>query len=313
MVSRLARRSGVAVVQIAEQLWWTPSIVLHVGVGLQHAEAFIMKRECWPAITLHGYEPHPQTYEDIKASYPGQLRQMAIGNHIGEVEFYSPSQHRDGSSVFRRADNDSKYTVPMSTLDALYPDGLGGRCLLWIDAEGNDLAVLEGATKILPEVDMINIETTACVPPGWADATQIDRWLREHDFRRQWVHTQRIHVGQQDCIYVRTKIFDPAICPCPCQLEGLPVRHCADELSFFEVSVKRDLRAESKPSNRRIPAGGAVVVRRDCQLQTKGTRRWQLRWCGYAKNEAVALDAAREVARDILAGRLPDWVQVTAG
>lgn len=314
MVSRLARRSGAAVVQIAELLFWQPDVVYHVGVGLNHVEAHIMKGECWPAAKLIGFEPNPVTYADIHATYPGELRKVALSNRCEIARFYQPNRHRDGSSLFPRASDDIVYEVEVWTLDALYPDGPGGaRCLLWVDAEGNDLAVLEGAQRFIAGVQMVNIETTGTAAPGWGDQSQVDRWLREHGFRRQWVHTQRIHAGQQDCIYVRDEIFDPAICPCPCQLEGFTYRACTEpQLTLFEITVNRDLVASSKQGGRTISSQDAIVMR-ECTLSTRGKRHWKLRWCGYARNESIALDSARETARDILAGRMPTWVQVTAG
>src|SRR3990167_6467231 len=266
MVSRLARRSGVAVVQIAELLQWRPDIIYQVGVGLQHAECFIMRDECWPEVKIIGFEPNPTTYHEIFESYPGTLYPYALGNEVRDsVSFYQPDKHRDGSSLFRRAANDVAYLVPMSTLDTLFPDGPGyPNCLLWIDAEGNDLAVLDGAQKFLNGVQFINIEVTGTPSgPGWASPGVIQDWLNSRGFRCQWSHTQRIHVGQMDCIYVREELINPDICFCPCQIRGIPRKEHTGKymLSFFEVVVSRDRSTTLKRGGRHISSDEEVVVK----------------------------------------------------
>lgn len=319
MVSRLARRSGVAVVQIAELLQFKPDVVYHVGVGLQHAEVFIMKDECWPEVKIIGFEPNPATYKEIVDTYPGFLIPCALGNEVREgVPFYQPDKHRDGSSLFRRAASDVEYKVDITSLDVLFPLGPGREnCLLWLDAEGNDLAVLEGATNFLSGVQMINIEMTGSAHEGWADQATINRWLMDHGYRRQWVHTQRIHVGQQDVIWVKAEMLDPAICPCPCQLEGLPPRSCVGKnlLSFYEVVVHKDLTTEVKRGGRQISSDEEVVVK-ECEFRTqkddKNRRKhyWRLRWCGYAVNERYAIDIAQAAAVNIQLGTAPDYVDM---
>lgn len=317
MVSRLARRSGVAVVQIAELLQWTPEVVFHVGVGVQHAEVFIMRNECWPQVRIVGFEPNPVTFQQVKDQYPGELHWKALGNQSGTATLYQPDRHRDGSSLFRRTPSDQEFAVPIQPLDALYPSGPGGTCLLWIDAEGNDLDVLRGGERFIDHVEMINIEMTGTpVAGGWNDQREIDQWLRQHGFRRQWVHTQRIHVGQQDCIYVRDAIFDPTICPCPCQLEGFEPKACEGVLlPFFEVVVHRDLRTTVRQGGRRIGARESFV-RKECSFRTQRDdpkqRRhyWRLRWCGYAVDAGTAEAEAVAAAQMVLDGAPPDWIDM---
>lgn len=242
-LSRLARRSGVAVVQIAEQLNWRPDVVLHVGVGLSHEEVAIMRDEVWndPPVRFIGFEPNPRTFADITDKYPGELFPLALGNEVRyNVPFFEPKCHRDGSSLYVRKPDDKEYRVNVTTLDELYPDGLlVPHVMLWLDAEGSELQILQGGEKFLAGVDVINIEMTgagASDRDGWTDQCLIHKWLMDHGYRRQWVHTQRIHVGQQDCIYVRESLLSRRICPCPCQLS-----HPEMPSHMEAIEVARDL------------------------------------------------------------------------
>ena len=88
--------------------------------------------------------------------------------------------------------------------------------LLWLDCEGMELGALRGGLKFVEMVDVINIEMTANPPSNeWPSPVEVHEELKRLGFYRQWTHTNRIHIGQYDAIYVRSKLFNPRACSDP--------------------------------------------------------------------------------------------------
>lgn len=114
-----------------------------------------------------------------------------------------------------------KQPCRITTLDHEYPDGPEGeQVLLWIDAEGAEMLVLEGGTHFVENVQVINVETTSRpYGPGWCMSTELHHELIRLGFIRQWLHSQRAAAGQSDAIYVRRDLFRPEFCCCPCSID----------------------------------------------------------------------------------------------
>jgi len=226
MASLLLRRSGIAVGQVVEALRWRADVVYQVGVGHYHKETEVLGEE-WPGVKFVGCEPHPQTYKDMRTKghsdeYPGECHNVAVGDKVGETILYHKKRHKDGASLFlhhSRDENYQEHKVQITTLDALFPEPVPCRNLLWLDCEGNELAVLHGGEKFVESVDVVNVELASNPPcEGWCSPVDVHLWLVDHGFYRQWVHTQRIWAGQVDAVYVRKRLFKPQYCCCPCEV-----------------------------------------------------------------------------------------------
>lgn len=220
MASKLLRRSGLSVGLIAELLEFVPDAIYQVGVG-QYCEEIDVFKEIWPHALLFGCEPHPQIYKSIQERYWGVLFNVAIGAAEGETVLYGKKVHKDGTTV-HRPDNPEDFTTwkaQVTTLDAKFPSGPPSlNTLLWLDCEGSELAVLEGAPSFLNRVAMINVELTAKpISRAWCDHRVVHEHLLKLGFKRQWTHTNRLNAGQYDGIYVRPRLFRPCYCCCPCQ------------------------------------------------------------------------------------------------
>ena len=223
-ISRMLRRSGVAIVTVVEWLDWRPDTVYQVGVGQFHQEVDVMA-ECWPGVAFFGCEPNPSIVNKT-IDYPGQLLSCAVGDHDGTATLWWTRKHKDGGSLYPFDSNEhTDVEVDLHTLDSLYLDGVqaAGRVLLWLDCEGSELAVLQGGERFMEHVDAVNVEMTSQAP--WIEGKRIGqamvdvhRWLIEHGFWRQWVHTQR-NRGQHDAIYVRSEIFQVRCCCSPTEIE----------------------------------------------------------------------------------------------
>ena len=224
--SRMLRRSGVAVGLVAESLGWKADVVYQVGIGLNHEEMDVLMEEWGPnsetypgsQVKIIGCEPHPEM--DFTDNYPGIVHQVALSNYEGTAKLYSKKRHKDGSSLHphnERGDESYKTIgVPVTTLDTLFPRIEPGRVLLWLDCEGSELAVMQGGSAFLKQVDVVNIELTARPPGvGWCTPVQAHQYLVSQGFWLQWIHTQRIDSGQNDGVYVRPKLFKPEYCCVP--------------------------------------------------------------------------------------------------
>ena len=217
MVSRLLRRSGVAVGQESARLGWTPDCLIQVGVGGYHQEIDVLKEE-WPEMKFLGFEPLPDIVKGIK-DYPGELREIAISDECGEGEIYVKNRHKDGTSVFPFND-DIKIRkilpVKTDTLDNQIPklDVFGKDVILWLDCEGSELRALGGAETLLKSIKMVNVEMTPSPPSMyWPTPNEIHNVLHDAGFYRQCLHTMK--GGQYDAIYVKKEIFQAKYCCCP--------------------------------------------------------------------------------------------------
>lgn len=224
-MSKLLRRSGIAVYNIGELLGWRPDCCYHIGIGLEFREVEVMS-EGWPGISYWGCEPMPAAAELARQRYPGAVYEVAITNEANKkVPIYWRKRHANGASLCAPRETLTELSSAMvktQTIDTLFGKPAGKHALLWLDCEGSELAAMEGGTEFIKDVEVINVETTADgerLGAGWADQVAIHHKLIEMGFYRQWIHTQRNHVGQVDVIYVRPHLFEPKIGCCPCDVE----------------------------------------------------------------------------------------------
>jgi len=146
------------------------AVVFDVGANI--GEYSKMVREHAPQAVIHAFEPHPASFAALQraASTTGIIpHQIALGDTQGEIELFdyadeAGSQH---ASVFRQVIEEvhrrpaESCKVRMETLDAITAElGISRIGLLKIDTEGNDLAVLKGARKLLDAgaIDVIQFE-----------------------------------------------------------------------------------------------------------------------------------------------------------
>ena len=217
MVSKLLRRSGVAVGLEASRLGWIPNFVIQVGIGQYHEGMHVLKEE-WPDIRILGFEAHPGIAKKIN-DYPGEIREIAISDRCGDTVLFVKHRHKDGSSILpfpsdiKVSDN---IPVKTSTLDKEISaaDVFGKEVILWMDCEGSELRVLQGAENTLTHVKMVNVEMTPNTPSiHWPTPNELHSFLRDAGFYRQCLHTMK--GGQYDAIYVKADIFQVKYCCCP--------------------------------------------------------------------------------------------------
>jgi FkbM family methyltransferase len=126
----------------------------YVDVGTNRGQVLAEAARVAPGAALIAFEPIPELAREVERRFPGvDCRQKAVGARAETAEFCH-FRKLDGWSGLRRSPEisdsrgDPEYiTVEVSTLDAELP-GVDVS-VLKIDVEGNELAVLEGATGLL--------------------------------------------------------------------------------------------------------------------------------------------------------------------
>jgi len=226
MVEKLQRRSGVAVVLVAELIDWKPDLVVQVGIGHFWKEVVVMQ-EAWPSVRFVGFEPHPILLKnDIRDKYPGLIYEVALGEEEGEQILWYNSRFKEGASLFPGGGVDQSAMVPVRRMDDMLAPEVFGNVLYWIDCEGSELSALKGSTEFLKEVDVVNVELTGNPPrPGWPSPVEVNRWLLDHGFVSQYIHTHRSSSGQNDMVYVKPHLFRPEFCSCPLMVEDFNRRY----------------------------------------------------------------------------------------
>jgi len=191
-----------------------------VGVGVHHQEVDCLLEE-WEDIKVIGFEPHPKIYANAVKEYPGELYNLAVCDVVGQTLLYSKPNHKDGSSIlpaYKESDNAKPVTVGTTKLDQPYWLDLIGeesQILLWLDCEGSEISVLNGAKSFIHKVAAINVEMTGVsMGRGWALPESVHCSLVRHGFYLQLTHTNRIMGGQYDAFYVRGEHFNPSYCNC---------------------------------------------------------------------------------------------------
>jgi FkbM family methyltransferase len=125
-----------------------------------------------PSARLFAFEPHPASFERLRATLAGTgatLVRTALGNENGTTSFYDYAD-QDGTShatLYKDIiDQIHKGTskaidVPIRRLDDLLPElGVEHIDFLKIDTEGHELSVLRGAAKAIADgrIDAIQFE-----------------------------------------------------------------------------------------------------------------------------------------------------------
>lgn len=118
----------------------------------------------FPGARIYAFEPHPQNYLRLTSAGHApdrvQHRNLALGRAPGLITLYDRADHAGSAhaSVFQDVIADLHHQpvtatqVPIDTLDRVAEEhGVGRIDYLKIDTEGNELAVLEGAARLLAE------------------------------------------------------------------------------------------------------------------------------------------------------------------
>lgn len=134
-----------------------------IDVGVEYGTPDLYQR-C-PDAFIELFEPAPQFYAGLEAGLmaqrPCRLHKVALGAASGEATFHLSGPA--SSSLLGTQDKPGRtfptMTVPVRRLDeVLQPSDLKRPAILKIDTEGYELAVLEGAERLLSSIDAVVLE-----------------------------------------------------------------------------------------------------------------------------------------------------------
>lgn len=150
-----------------------------VIVGAHEADEIHRLHRTYPRAHFLCFEPSPKPYRHLTQRFDKlpyvKLSNLALSNRQGTARFYEPGRPGNGSllkpdierwSTFNReeADNVSSFEVNLSTLDEA-SKGLAEIDLLWMDVQGAEGNILEGAARTLPRTKAVFLEVALIRSP----------------------------------------------------------------------------------------------------------------------------------------------------
>jgi len=149
-------------------------VIFDVGANICSQSSSLL--DCFPKATIYAFEPHPKNFALLTERVPSsnvKKHNIALGEKSGIITLYDRADC-DGSahaSVYEAVISDIHkqeivaFDVPIKTLDEVAEnEGIKYIDYLKIDTEGNELAVLKGASKLLAEGNIGNIHFEFKVP-----------------------------------------------------------------------------------------------------------------------------------------------------
>jgi FkbM family methyltransferase len=205
-----------------------PLVVVDVGANEGQTARRVLTE--FPRATVHCFEPAPETFKllerNLGAEARVRLEQVACGGSVGSVDFHVTGNHWC-SSVLAPSDLGKRFygdwyqtrqvvKVPMTTLDAwMTQRGVSRVDVLKVDAQGYDLEVLRGATRMLASgVKAINCECQfAPEYEGCATFSQIDQFLVSQGYALHQLHEVHDRGNEQqttygDGLWLRTDVLE---------------------------------------------------------------------------------------------------------
>jgi FkbM family methyltransferase len=171
-----------------------------LDVGASRGQFALLAADLFPAARIICFEPLPGPRESI-ATVLGdrvELVEAAVGAGSGRAGI-NISARDDSSSLlpigerqeaeFPGTGTSGTLDVPVTTLDESLASGFERPCLLKIDVQGFELAVLEGATGTLARVDEALIECSFVeLYEGQPLADEVVAKMSRSGFRLRGVH-----------------------------------------------------------------------------------------------------------------------------
>ncbi|MCP4415634.1 MAG: FkbM family methyltransferase, partial [Chloroflexi bacterium] len=136
---------------------------LFFDIGANIGNYSLTLLDYFPKAFIHTFEPHPKNYSRLKERMPSnkvKSHNVAIGESEGKLTLYDRSD-RDGSThaslyeaVISELHRQESVTleVAVETLDSFVErEGISYIDFMKIDTEGNELAVLQGASNLIEQ------------------------------------------------------------------------------------------------------------------------------------------------------------------
>lgn len=183
-----------------------PADAIIVEAGAHIGRDTVKLAQLFPQGTIHAFEPHPQAFESLKNTVQQlpnvECYNIALSNKTGRATFYVSTDIRALSSLHeptrileeRPTIAFDQITVDTITLDQWATTYAVPRVdFIWLDTQGHELAILQGAENLLPHIKALFIEVN--IEQRYKDQPlyhEIKKYMEEHGFK---VLLEHLHHG----------------------------------------------------------------------------------------------------------------------
>jgi len=228
-------------------------------VGSMNGAEALAFRDALPESRIYAFEPNPQNFRSMAANPIFAARRVALlpfaaTNRDGAADFfvveadYSADDDRRGmSSLYARAGewaSSSVVSVRTIRLDSFLTRDRASTAplALWIDSEGMAYEVIEGASGVAEQIQLIHaeVETTACIGPKQRLYGEVKALLERLGFMELATDAPR-NREQFNSLYLRADLPAPLRWRIRASLLGARLRYLvvAMLLRFFPRFVAR--------------------------------------------------------------------------
>lgn len=200
-----------------KELGFRPGGIFDVGVGTGTPEIY----DTFPGVPLMLVEPVPDfepVLKELARVYGAEYVLAAAGDRSGTTILHFHTDNLDSSSLMREIEGElvdgEAHEVRMVTLDELdLARRLPKPYLVKVDVQGSELQVLDGASKVLADTELVILETTLfAVFIGGPQLYDVlcymkDRGFVAYDVFGPFYRPLDMALGQIDIAFVRENGF----------------------------------------------------------------------------------------------------------
>lgn len=170
-----------------KELGFRPGGIFDVGVGSGTPEIY----DTFPGVPLMLVEPVPDfepVLKELARVYGAEYVLAAAGDRSGTTMLHFHTDNLDSSSLLREIEGElvdgQAHEVRMVTLDELArARRLPKPYLVKVDVQGSELQVLDGASKVLADTELVILETTLfAVFIGGPQLYDVLRYMKDRGF-----------------------------------------------------------------------------------------------------------------------------------
>ena len=149
-----------------------PGVIFDVGANVGQTTMWLRRQ--FPEANVHAFEPVPTTYASLLQATSGLPRvcchSIALGDAAGVRTIQTiPNEERNSlvTGIFERHPEAQKVEIRIQTVDAFCQEhGIGQIDVLKTDTEGYDIAVIDGAARMLSGKGIGVIVSEVTFDPG---------------------------------------------------------------------------------------------------------------------------------------------------
>ncbi|MGB8468168.1 MAG: FkbM family methyltransferase [Candidatus Babeliales bacterium] len=197
-----------------------PANAIFIEAGAHDGTDTVKFSALFSSGTIHAFEPVPVLYAELCArthNLPNvRTYQLALSNTIGTAPmFVTEGVFSSTNSLFAPQEIQQEHPdvhyqtikVPTTTLHAwAHQNTIPTIDCMWLDAQGAELAILQGAEQLLSNVSALVVEVNTTERyKGIPQYTEIRDWLAQHNFAPLIEHLH--HTTWGNVLFYNTQLF----------------------------------------------------------------------------------------------------------